>query len=236
MKRILGIIVILVPICVWLLLRTEPEVKGSPEELKTPAAKLSYAIGQEIGVSLKNMGTEIDLVAFMRGVEDNFKGSTPLLGEQEADQIKQEFFGKLEEKRMRQVTALAETNKQEGEKFLAENKNKPGVITTASGLQYVVLTEGTGPNPRKTDQVKVHYQGTLLNGTVFDSSYQRGEPIVFPLNGIPGWIEALQLMKVGSKHRLFIPSNLAYGENGAGPMIGPNATLIFEVELLAIEK
>ena len=132
---------------------------------------------------------------------------------------------------------LAEKNMEEGEKFLSENKKKKGIVTTKSGLQYIVLSEGNGARPKATDKVKVHYKGTLIDGTEFDSSYKRGEPAVFQVKGvIPGWTEALQLMKVGSKYNLFIPSNLAYGQRGAGSKIGPNVTLIFEVELLSIEK
>ena len=134
------------------------------------------------------------------------------------------------------MNEIKDKNKKDGEMFLAENKKKKGVITTASGLQYIVLTKGTGLSPKIDDKVKVHYSGTLLDGTEFDSSYKRGEPVTFPLNGvITGWGEALQLMKVGGKNRLFIPSELAYGEQGSGP-ISPDSVLIFEVELLGIEK
>jgi FKBP-type peptidyl-prolyl cis-trans isomerase len=213
--------------------KTEP----AQVDLNDPAAKFSYALGLEIGASLKQLGAEIDMDVFARGVEDNLKGNEPLLTPQQAAEIKQEFFKKLQAERAERNKDLAEKNRKEGEKFLAENKKKDGVTTTASGLQYEVLTEGDGPTPKATDQVTVHYRGTLIDGTEFDSSYNRGEPVTFPVQGvIAGWTEALQLMKVGSKYRLFIPSNLAYGERGAGQVIGPNATLIFEVELLEIKK
>jgi len=199
-------------------------------ELKTPSEKASYALGLDIGASLKRFRSGIEFNALFRGIEDSLKGNKPLLTPQEAAAIKREFFKKIQEE-------LAEKNLKEGEAFLAENKKKKGVITTASGLQYMVLREGNGPKPKATDRVRVHYRGTLLDGTEFDSSYQGGEPATFQVQGvIAGWTEALQIMKVGSKYRLFIPSNLAYRERGAGQKIGPNATLIFEVELLAIDK
>ena len=211
--------------------------KAPIKELKTPDEKLSYAIGLEIGTSLKNLPTEIDLAVFVQAVEDGLKGEKPLLTQQQALEIKKEFGKKVREERARERTELAEKNQKEGEAFLAENKNKKGVVTTESGLQYVVLHEGDGPKPKATDRVKVHYRGTLIDGTEFDSSYKRGTPATFSLKGVvAGWTEALQLMKVGSKYRLFIPSELAYGKRGRGPKIGPNAVLIFELELLEIAK
>ncbi|MCH7491236.1 MAG: FKBP-type peptidyl-prolyl cis-trans isomerase [Gemmatimonadetes bacterium] len=148
-----------------------------------------------------------------------------------------EFFQQLQEANAAQQQELMETNREEGNAFLAENRTKAGVVATPSGLQYEVLTEGSGLSPSATNQVTVHYEGKLLDGNVFDSSYERGEPAVFRVSGvIAGWTEGLQLMKVGSKFRFFIPPNLGYGENGAGEDIGPNATLIFEVELLGIEQ
>ncbi len=207
------------------------------EELKTPDEKLSYAIGLEIGTSLKNLPTEIDFAVLIRAVEDGLKGKEPLLTQQEALEIKQEFGKKVHEERTRKRMELAEKNRKDGEAFLAENKKKEGVVTTESGLQYAVLHQGEGPTPKATDRVKVHYRGTLIDGTEFDSSYKRGKPATFSLKGVvAGWTEALQLMKVGSKYRLFIPSELAYGQRGRGPTIGPNAVLIFELELLEIEE
>ncbi len=206
-------------------------------ELKDPSAKFSYALGLEIGSSLKQLNTDIDIDVFSRGIEDRLKDREPLLTPKEAAQVRDEFFSKMREARAQKAKDLAEKNLKEGTSFLTENKKKKGVVTTASGLQYIVLRQGDGPKPKLTDQVTVNYRGTLLDGTEFDSSYKRGEPATFPLKGvIPGWTEALQLMNVGSKYRLFIPPNLAYGESGAGNVIGPNATLIFEVELLGIKK
>ena len=203
------------------------------DELKTPEAKLSYALGMEIGTALIKLATEIDFALFVRGVEDVLQERDLLLTSREANQVKQDLQKKMQNKR----ESVGETNRKEGEAFLAENKTKEGVITTASGLQYTVLTEGTGPKPTTDDRVKVNYRGTLLDGTEFDSSYTRGTPATFGVKGvIAGWTEALQLMKVGSKYRLFVPSNLAYGTRGAGGWIGPNAALIFDVELLAIER
>lgn len=210
-------------------------VFAADEELKTPAEKLSYTLGMDVGESLKTAPTDIDFEVFLQGLKDSFKGEKTLLTLEEATEIRGEFVKKMQMENIQKMLALAEKNKKEGEAFLTENKKKKGVITTASGLQYTVLEKGNGPTPGIDDAVKVHYSGTLIDGTVFDSSYKRGQPVTFPLNGvIKGWTEALQLMRVGSKHRLFIPSGLAYGEQGSGP-IGPNSMLIFEVELLGIE-
>jgi FKBP-type peptidyl-prolyl cis-trans isomerase FklB len=199
-------------------------------EMKSLSEKASYAIGLEIGESLGRYGTAIDLPLLIRGIQDSLKGRKPLLGSEEATNIKREFFQKMQ-------TEIAVRNLAEEVAFLDDNKNKQGVKTTASGLQYMVLKEGDGPTPKATDRVRVHYRGTLLDGTEFDSSYSRGEPTTFEVNRvIPGWTEGLQLMKVGSKYRLFIPSRLAYRDQGAGPRIGPNAMLVFEVELLGIEQ
>ncbi len=215
----------------------EEKEKPAKEELKSPAARLGYALGMYIGESLKTIRKELDLRLFLRGVEDTLEGKKPLLTQKEAGLVRQEFSMRMNKRRIAEKSKLAEKNQKEGEEFLAANKKKEGVVTTASGLQYVVLKEGDGPKPTTTDRVRVDYRGTLLDGTEFDSSYSRGKPAVFVVTGvIPGWTEALQLMKVGSKYKLFIPSNLAYGQRGAGPQIGPNATLIFEVELLGIEK
>jgi len=204
--------------------------------LTTDAERFSYALGLDIGANLKNIETEVDLTALTQAIRDTMEGATPLLTHDQAQQIRQDFATKYRETQMTKAKEAGERNLSEGNAFLAENKTKDGVITTASGLQYAVLTEGTGPRPKATDQVKVHYRGTLIDGTEFDSSYSRGEPVVFGVGGvIPGWVEALQLMPVGSKYKLFIPPQLAYGERGAGDKIGPNSVLIFEVELLSIE-
>ncbi len=203
---------------------------SSNAEVKTPEQQLSYSLGLDIGKSLKGLKTTVDMNAFMRGVEDNLKGNKPLIEDQKAEQIKRDAFMKMQSE---QVT----DNKSAEEKFLAENKGKPGVVTTASGLQYIVVKEGSGPIPKSTDKVSVHYTGTLLDGKEFDSSVKRGQPVTFPVTGvIPGWTEVLQLMKVGSKYKVFIPSALGYGERGAPPQIEPNSCLVFDVELLGIEK
>lgn len=211
-------------------------VFAADEELTTPSEKLSYMMGMDIGTFLKEVPREIDFEIFTRGVKDVYNGEQTLLTQEEAEQIKQAFVKEMQTEAILKMNEIKEKNKKDGEMFLAENKNKEGVITTASGLQYIVLTKGTGLSPKIDDKVKVHYAGILIDGTEFDSSYKRGEPVTFPLNGvIAGWGEALQLMKVGGKNRLFIPSQLAYGEQGSGP-IGSNSVLIFEVELLGIEN
>jgi FKBP-type peptidyl-prolyl cis-trans isomerase FklB len=199
------------------------------QNLNTEMEKVSYSLGVNVAKSVKNQGLEsIDSEAIAQAFTDVFEGNELKISEQESNLILQEYFGKLAEK-------TQSVNVEAGQKFLAENANRDGVVTTATGLQYEVLAEGSGDSPKETDQVTVHYHGTLIDGTVFDSSVERGQPATFPVNGvIPGWVEALQLMKPGAKYKLFIPSNLAYGERGAGGAIGPDATLIFEVELISI--
>lgn len=205
-------------------------------ELNSEKDKVSYSIGLEIGNSFKNQAIDIDTSALEAGIKDALSGSKPLLTESEIKTVMTAFQKGMAEKQAEKMKAAVEKNKKEGEDFLTENKKKEGVKTTSSGLQYKVIKNGEGKMPKVTDTVSVHYRGTLLDGTEFDSSFKRGEPATFPLNGvIKGWTEALQLMKVGSKWQLFIPANIAYGERGAGQMIGPNSTLIFEVELLAIQ-
>ena len=207
---------------------------GTPETL---AERASYAIGLDMGNNVKQMGGDLDLDVLIRGLRDALGEQEPQMDQQEIAQVMQEFFQQLQEANAAQQQELMETNRQEGEAFLAENRSKEGVTETPSGLQYEVLTQGDGPSPNATDVVSVHYEGRLLDGKVFDSSYERGEPATFPLNGvIAGWTEGVQLMKVGSKFRFYIPGDLAYEERGAGADIGPNATLIFDVELLAIER
>lgn len=192
--------------------------------------KLSYALGMSMASSLMQSGVnEIDIDSFTQAFSDIINGNEPAMSPQEANQILQVFFSKREDDLLTQ-------NKEEGLAFLEANKTKEGVTTLPSGLQYEILKEGNGPKPKATDRVKTHYHGTLLNGKVFDSSVQRGQPAVFGVNQvIKGWVEALQLMPVGSKWKLYIPSELAYGEQGAGNSIAPNSALIFEVELLDIE-
>jgi FKBP-type peptidyl-prolyl cis-trans isomerase FklB len=191
--------------------------------------KFSYALGLSISSNLVQSGVKkIEPANFMLALEDIFTGIEPKLTPDEANQVLQEFMESLQ-------SPESSSNLEEGLRFLAENSKKEGVIETPSGLQYKILEEGDGESPSPTDQVKCHYHGTLIDGTVFDSSVQRGEPAVFPVNGvIQGWVEALQMMPAGSKWRLFVPSGLAYGSRGAGGAIGPDTTLIFDVELLEI--
>ncbi|MDY3068517.1 MAG: FKBP-type peptidyl-prolyl cis-trans isomerase [Parabacteroides sp.] len=193
--------------------------------------KVSYALGLSIGNNFQNSGIkELNIEDFVKGLSDVLNETQPAITYDEAKQVINEFFMKLQQEKM-------EINKKAGEEFLNINRHKAGVVELPSGLQYQVLQKGNGEKPKATDKVKCHYHGTLINGTVFDSSIERGQPAVFGVNQvIPGWVEALQLMEVGSKWRLFIPSNLAYGEHGAGEMIEPNSTLIFDVELLDIVK
>lgn len=205
--------------------------------LDNEVKKFSYAMGMDVGRSLKGLNVEVNSAAFNQAVEDALTGSETLLGEEESAKIKQDFFRKKQENQMAERKSSGEQSKTEGEAFLVENAKKDGVTVTDSGLQYEVITQGDGAKPTATQTVSVHYKGTLLNGEEFDSSYSRGQPISFPLNGvIKGWSEGVALMPVGSKYKFYIPSELAYGERGAGAKIAPNATLIFEVELLAIEK
>jgi FKBP-type peptidyl-prolyl cis-trans isomerase FklB len=205
-------------------------------DLKDPKLRTSYALGTDIGSNLKRQELDLDAKALAAGISDAL-GGKPGLTESEVketlDQLRKQMMAGAEAK----AKVSGEKNLKEGEAFLAANGKKDGVKTTASGLQYKVMTAGTGATPKPTDEVKVHYHGTLIDGTVFDSSVERGEPISFPVTGvIPGWVEALQLMKVGDKWQIYIPSKLAYGERGAGGKIGPNSALIFDVELLGIEK
>ena len=221
-----------------------------PEEKKTAApaakvaaepaamsdsAKLSYAIGMDIGMSLKSLNTEMDRTALMAAINDRLDDNKTKLSQEDAGKVKQAFFKKQAETRAADQKAAGEKNKVAGEAFLAENGKKKGVTTTKSGLQYEVIKQGDGAKPKATDKVTVNYKGTLIDGTEFDSSYKRGQPVTFPLNGvIKGWTEGVQLMSVGSKYKFTLPAALAYGARGAGPKIGPNSTLVFEVELLSI--
>lgn len=213
---------------------------AAPAALKTRQEKFSYALGMNygagLGAKLKQQSVEIDPDLATQGFKDGITGAKTLLTEQEAQAVLQEVGTEVQKAQREKAEKAGATNKTEGEAFLAANKGKEGIITLPSGLQYKILTAGTGPKPAATDSVVCNYRGTLIDGKEFDSSYKRGQPATFPVNGvIKGWTEALQLMPVGSKWQLFIPPNLAYGERGAGADIGPDATLIFEVELMSIQ-
>jgi FKBP-type peptidyl-prolyl cis-trans isomerase len=210
--------------------------KPQPLVLKTQTDKVSYALGMNMGTNLHKQGVEVDPAILLQGLKDGLAGNKPLLTEDEARGLLIQLQDEMRKKQAEKAQQLGATNKSEGEAFLAANKNKEGVITLPSGLQYKIVKEGTGPKPTASDSVVCSYRGTLINGKEFDSS-KPGEPATFPVNGvIKGWSEALQLMPVGSKWQLFIPSDLAYGDRGAGADIGPNATLMFEVELLSIQQ
>jgi FKBP-type peptidyl-prolyl cis-trans isomerase FklB len=202
--------------------------------LKDQKQKVSYSIGVSLGNSWKNQGVEVNLDALAQGLRDALSGSQTMLTEQQMREILQAYQQELQAKQEQQRKQLGEKNKKESEAFLAENKTKPGVITQPSGLQYKVIEEGRGQSPKSNDTVTVNYRGALIDGTEFDSSYQRGQPATFAANQvIKGWAEALQLMKDGAKWKLFIPPNLAYGEAGSGRKIGPGAALVFDVELIS---
>jgi len=204
-------------------------------QLDNDNAKLSYAIGMDIGMSLKSLKTDLDRAALETAINDRLDGNKLKLSEKDAGQAKQAFFKKQAELRAAEQKAAGEKNKADGAAFLADNGKKKGVTTTKSGLQYEVLKQGDGAKPKATDKVTVNYRGTLIDGTEFDSSYKRGQPVTFPLNGvIKGWTEGVQLMSVGSKYKFVLPSDLAYGSRGAGPKIGPDSVLVFEVELISI--
>nr|NIS39761.1 FKBP-type peptidyl-prolyl cis-trans isomerase [Desulfuromonadales bacterium] len=204
-------------------------------ELKTLEQKASYGIGLDFGKQMTESDLGLDQAALIQGVKDGFGDGEAKLSAEELEAVKAEFITKLQTERETEMKAAAEKNLQKGQTFLKENADKEGVKTTESGLQYKVLTAGSGESPSQEDTVKVHYKGTLIDGTVFDSSYDRGQPAEFPVKGlIPAWQEALPMMKEGAKWKLFAPSDLAYGDKGAGQVIGPNEVLIFEMELIEI--
>ncbi|MBE7498268.1 MAG: FKBP-type peptidyl-prolyl cis-trans isomerase [Verrucomicrobiaceae bacterium] len=222
----------------------EPEVKkaepAAPDAANVPMDKVSYFIGRNFGQQFGSQGIAIDIAALTEGIKSGMEGSKPKFSEQELMTAMQAFENMMQAKAQEEQKARmanAGKVKEDGLKFLAENGKKKGVTTTKSGLQYEVLKEGDGPKPVATDRVNVHYHGTLISGKVFDSSVERGQPITFGVQEvIKGWTEALQLMPVGSKWRIYLPSDIAYGDQGAGEDIGPGETLIFDVELLGIVK
>ena len=198
---------------------------------------MSYVIGVDIGKALQKQGMAIDPDLVARGIKDGTSGGKLLMSDPEIQETMMAFQKEMRAKQEEANRQLGEKNKKEGEAFLAQNKTQEGVTTLPSGLQYKVVRAGTGKKPKATDSVVTHYKGTLLNGTEFDSSFKRNQPATLKVNGvIPGWTEALQLMEEGAKWVLYVPAALAYGERGAGPQIGPNATLIFEVELISIQQ
>jgi FKBP-type peptidyl-prolyl cis-trans isomerase FklB len=213
-----------------------PETKKEPG-LETKKDKVSYSIGVLVGKDMKTQGIDLNPDAFSKGFSDGLSGAEPAMTDEDMKKTMSEFRSDLMAKQQAEMKKAAEENKAKEAAFFAENKTKEGVKTTASGLQYKVLKEGTGKMPTAYDTVVVHYRGTLLDGTEFDSSYKRKEPATLPVSGlIPGWTEALQMMKTGSKWQIWVPSKSAYGETGAGGVIPPNATLVFEVELISIEQ
>jgi FKBP-type peptidyl-prolyl cis-trans isomerase FklB len=210
---------------------------AAPLTLKTDQEKFSYALGMRMGANFKKQGVAVNPAILERGVKDAMGGGKTLLTEEQAQTALMQIQNELRQKQQQKMQAEGADNKKQGDAFLAENKTKDGVKTLPSGLQYKILTEGTGPKPTASDTVECNYRGTLIDGKEFDSSAKHGGPATFPVGGvIKGWTEALQMMPVGSKWQLFIPSDLAYGERGAGQDIGPDATLIFEVELVSIKQ
>lgn len=240
MKRLAGVIVacmLIVPATLW----AADDKEKDTVALEGFKEKLGYSMGYRMGLDVSNyfkgIGEEISYEALLQGLEEAIQGSEPRLDTEEIAAVQKQFGEKVQAKQQEQLAKMKQENKELGEAYLAKNKEKKGVITTESGLQYQLLEKGEGVKPKATDKVKVDYVGTLIDGTEFDSSIKRGEPAVFQVNQvIPGWSEALQLMDVGSKYRLVIPSELAYGEKGASEVIEPNSVLVFEVELLGIEE
>jgi len=207
-----------------------------PLVLVTPKDKTSYAIGENIGKNMQRDGVDIDPKILLRGLQDALANGKQLMTDEEIKATLTTFQNEMRKRQMEKMQAVGDANKKQGDEFLAANKSKEGVVTLPSGLQYKILQAGSGPKPTATDSVVCNYRGTLINGTEFDSSYKRGQPATFAVGGvIKGWTEALQLMPVGSKWQIFIPADLAYGMRGQGPAIGPNATLIFDLDLISIQ-
>lgn len=203
--------------------------------MKSNREKVSYCIGLETGKNLKNQFKDLDKQLLIQGFEDALGDRTPPLSREEIHSIMTALYEQVQRQQREYVVQVAENNKKQSETFLEQNKQNPGIVTLPSGLQYKVISSGNGPSPTMLDAVTCHYRGTLLDGTVFDSTYESGKPTSFPMNRvIPGWSEALKMMKVGDKWQVFIPPYLAYGDAGYGPQIQPNSTLIFEMELLNI--
>lgn len=228
---------VLVMLIVSFAIITAQEKKGEKIILRNDVDKISYSIGHNIGKSLSDPDITVNLEVLIEGLKDAVNGNESLMTDDEIKRSLTAFNQEMMSKKQAAANLLKEKNKKAGESFLAENKKKEGVVALPDGLQYKILVKGNGAQPNDSSVVKVNYKGTLIDGTEFDSSYKRGEPAEFQLNRvIKGWTEALKLMHVGDKWELYIPSELAYGENGAGGVIGPNEVLIFEVELLDIVK
>ncbi len=212
------------------------ETAATPETLTTQQEKVSYSIGMDIGRTISQQGLEVDSEFVALGISHAFSNATTLLTPEEAKEVLTQWQQELMEKRAQEIKKQAEENAATGKAFLEENAEKEGVVTLESGLQYKIIEEGNGTSPAEDDIVTVHYKGTLVDGTEFDSSYARNQPATFPVNGvIKGWTEALQKMKTGDHWMIYIPAELAYGERQAGPTIGPNSTLIFDVNLLSVQ-
>jgi FKBP-type peptidyl-prolyl cis-trans isomerase FklB len=236
MKSSLALLAVVALLTTSTVIAQDTQAKAAPT-FANNTDKVSYAIGVDIAGNFKKQGIDINPEQFAKGLADAWAGSKVLLTDEEVKATLTAFQNELKTKMQEKAKAAGEKNKADGATFLAANKVKAGVMTTASGLQYKVVKEGAGAKPTPEDTVSVNYKGTLIDGTEFDSSYKRNQPATFTVKGvIPGWTEALQLMTVGSTYQLFIPAELAYGERGAGNTIGPNSTLIFDVELLSIEK
>lgn len=235
MKKLSWLIVasmFLVPATAW-----ADDAKKDAAELESFKDKLGYSMGLDVGTYFKRIEDEINFDALLRGLNDAYEGKEPALSAEEIATVQKAFGEKMQAKQQEELSKIKEKNQKLGADFLAENTKRKEVMTTESGLQYELLEKGDGAKPKATDRVKVDYVGTLIDGTEFDSSIKRGEPAVFGVDQvIPGWSEALQLMEVGSKYKLYIPSELAYGEKGAPPVIEPNSVLVFEVDLLGIEE
>src|SRR5215472_12586266 len=217
--------------------KTAAKPAAAPALLATPKDKISYAIGADLANKLKTAQIDVDPAVLSRGLKEGLAGTTPAMSDEEVRNTLQDLGKQIQQRQATASKEIGEKNRKDGETFLAENKSKEGVVALPSGLQYKILKAGDGPKPVATDTVNCNYRGTLINGKEFDSSYKRGQPASFPVNGvIKGWTEALQLMPVGSKWQLFIPADLAYGDRQAGADITPGSTLIFEVELLSIQQ
>lgn len=233
------IMIFFLPVFMVFLSCSADEKEKPRTKLETASEKFSYIMGTDVINALKKLDTKIDLNAFIHGAQDSYNGKASLLSPDQIAEIKKEISKNEKQKQQEKVEAIAKKNFEEGKLFLAENKKKEGVISTESGLQYKMIKEGSGPYPKPEDIVSVNYRGTLLNGKEFDNSFKRGEPTKVRVNEVlPGWAEALQKVKTGSKFEIFLPPHLGYGSRyaGAGGIVGPQSTLIFEVELLGIEN